>query len=493
MKKKIVIIGGGIAGLSAGIYGQKNGYDTEIIEMHSVPGGQCTAWDRQGYRFDYCLHWLVGTAYGPFHDIWKETDVITDNVRIVDHDVHTKVFAADGTDFTIYTSLDRWEKYLIEIAPEDSATIRKMCGEMRTVSILEPFTQAPELRSPLVYLRALGKLFPALFVMRKYMKMSCREYFQQLNFKNRRLAFFLDQLYARRDCSAMAFLMLLGWFNKKNAGYLIGGSLPFAQRMAAKYKATGGKLTLGRQVNRIMVENDVAIGVTLADGTKIMADHVISAADGHSTLYELLESRYLTGEIEDAYANWPLFTPQVKVSFGINREMTTEYPLQTFLDTGKMIGTTAVTSGFSIMNYFFDPTMAPAGKTVIVLRFESPWAIWEALDGEAYVAEKKRIEVDAIAILEKQLPGISAHIEVIDVATPRTAVRHTGVWQGAYEGFMPTSKNITKRLKATLPGLRNFYMCGQWLAPGGGLPPSAQSGKWAIQSICKKDKFRFLC
>ncbi len=58
MNKKITIIGGGIAGLSTGIYGQINGYHTEIIEMHtnqagSVPPGNervfvliivCTGW-----------------------------------------------------------------------------------------------------------------------------------------------------------------------------------------------------------------------------------------------------------------------------------------------------------------------------------------------------------------------------------------------------------------------------------------------------------------
>jgi len=69
MSKKVIIIGGGVAGLSAGIYGQLNGYDTEILEMHTLPGGQCTAWKRKGYTFDYCIHWLVGTSSGPFHDI----------------------------------------------------------------------------------------------------------------------------------------------------------------------------------------------------------------------------------------------------------------------------------------------------------------------------------------------------------------------------------------------------------------------------------------
>ena len=58
-KNKILIIGGGVSGLSTGIYGQLNGFKTQILEMNNAPGGQCTAWDRKGYRFDYCLHWLI--------------------------------------------------------------------------------------------------------------------------------------------------------------------------------------------------------------------------------------------------------------------------------------------------------------------------------------------------------------------------------------------------------------------------------------------------
>jgi phytoene desaturase len=42
-----------------------------------------------------------------------------------------------------------------------------------------------------------------------------------------------------------------------------------------------------------------------------------------------------------------------------------------------------------------------------------------------------------------------------------------------------------------IPGLKNFYMAGQWLSPGGGLPPAGQTGKWAIQYICKDEKMPF--
>jgi phytoene dehydrogenase-like protein len=59
-QKSIIIIGAGISGLAAGCYGQMNGYKTWIFELHSAPGGLCTAWKRKGYTFDGCIHWLVG-------------------------------------------------------------------------------------------------------------------------------------------------------------------------------------------------------------------------------------------------------------------------------------------------------------------------------------------------------------------------------------------------------------------------------------------------
>jgi phytoene dehydrogenase-like protein len=114
------------------------------------------------------------------------------------------------------------------------------------------------------------------------------------------------------------------------------------------------------------------------------------------------------------------------------------------------------------------------------------------MDGKEYKAEKLQIQKDASACLEKEYPGISEFIEVIDVATPKTDVRYTGVKDGAYEGFMPSKDNMMKSLKMQLPNLQNFYMAGQWLFPGGGLPPSAQTGKWSVQLICKKEKLEFI-
>jgi phytoene dehydrogenase-like protein len=491
MSKKIVIIGGGIAGLTAGIYGVMNGFDTEIVEMHNVAGGQCTAWERKNYRFDYCLHWLVGTSKGAFHKIWKETNVINNETEIIDHEIHSRILDKDRNEFIIYTNIDRWEKYLLEIAPEDKEPIGKMCKDMRKSALLEPFTLPPELRGLVDYIKILPKMLPVMNLVRKFGRQTCKEYFNKLNFKNERIKSVFYSMYGDRNFSALAFIFMLGWFNQKNAGYIKGGSYPLAQRMVEKFGNLGGKLSYKKKVEKIIVENNVAKGIVLTDGTKIQSDYVISAADGYSTIFKMLDGKYLSKEVEFAYKNWELFTPIVQVSFGINKVIKSDAPIIINISKGSIIGRTELEYGYSLMNYSYDNTMAPEGKTTIVLRYESPWIIWEKMGKEEYMMEKLQIQKDAITYIETEIPGISEFIEVIDVATPKTNVRYTGVKDGAYEGFMPSKDNIMKTLKMQLPKLQNFYMAGQWLFPGGGLPPSAQTGKWTIQLICKKEKQKF--
>ena len=64
------------------------------------------------------------------------------------------------------------------------------------------------------------------------------------------------------------------------------------------------------------------------------------------------------------------------------------------------------------------------------------------------------------------------------------------VWMGATTGWLLTKQTMQMRITGmskTLPGLKNFYMAGQWVEPGGILPIAAMSGCNAIQLICHAD------
>ena len=70
-------------------------------------------------------------------------------------------------------------------------------------------------------------------------------------------------------------------------------------------------------------------------------------------------------------------------------------------------------------------------------------------------------------------------------------MRYTGNWRASFEGWLPTPAYLTKGLPRRLPGLDDFYMAGQWVQPGGGLPTGVMTAREVQQLICKRDGVRF--
>ena len=99
-----------------------------------------------------------------------------------------------------------------------------------------------------------------------------------------------------------------------------------------------------------------------------------------------------------------------------------------------------------------------------------------------------------IALLEKRFPGISAQIEVLDVATPLTVERYTGNYMGYQAWGLPTA-GILESLKGlwrTLPGLDRFHIVGQWAGATIGVTTVAIAGWKLVQTLCRRDGKRFI-
>ena len=122
-KPSIIIIGAGFAGLSAGIYAQMNGYQTQILEMHDLPGGLCTSWKRRGYTIDGCIHWLVGSSpKSSFYRYWQEVGLIQGR-EIINFDEYVRFEGLDGRTFIIYSDADRLKKHMLDLSPQDAEVI----------------------------------------------------------------------------------------------------------------------------------------------------------------------------------------------------------------------------------------------------------------------------------------------------------------------------------------------------------------------------------
>jgi phytoene dehydrogenase-like protein len=119
------------------------------------------------------------------------------------------------------------------------------------------------------------------------------------------------------------------------------------------------------------------------------------------------------------------------------------------------------------------------------------WADLRKTNMQTYRKEKERIATEVIEALEERFGDIKSKVEVMDVSTPASIIRYTNNWRGSFEGWQPGPGTMMLQMKKTLPGLKKFYLIGQWVQPGGGLPPALLSGRNVAQIICKKDGKEF--
>ena len=497
MDKSIIIIGGGLTGLAAGCYGRMNGYRTSIFEMHDKAGGVCTGWKRQGYTIDGAMNWLVGTKPGTgLYKFWEELGAAQE-WQVFNHDQYSLIEDESGKVFTMYSDTDRLEREMIEFAPEDEAVIREFTKAIRDFGRFDmPIDKPQELYGLLDRIKMV-KMLPYLRFVRKWIKIRTADFVQRFKNPLLRKAVDVDPSGDFADMPAIAMPMILAQQHNKEAGYVIGGALALVSYIQRRYLDLGGELYLKARVEKILVENDKAVGIRLEDGTEHRGDIVISAADGRTTIFDMLDGKYIDERIRGYYDNPRLFTPLVYIGLGVARKFDDIPPSVSGFTFPLEKPVTIAGKEQKILNvliYNFDPTLAPEGKTVVKVQFNTNYEYWEKLykEPERYKAEKDQIADTVVALLDKRFPGLAAQVEIRDVATPMTWVRYTGNWKGAYEGWMITTETFLTEMSKTLPGLDNFYMAGQWVNPGGGMPTAAMSGRHTIQIICHKNKKKFV-
>lgn len=511
MSKRVLVIGAGIAGLSAASYLQRNGFQTEIFESHNLPGGLCTAWKRGPYTFDGCIHWLMGS--GPtsnLHEIWKELGA--GDLSYLEWDIYASVRLADGDSFKVYTDPSRLEAEMLRLGPEDGAVARAVAAQVRRASRLD--LPAALDKMPAGERLAFLARLPDLLAFMGLMKKPLAQFLSPLRSPRLKEGFAGLLGGAMDEFPAGAFFMMLGFMAKKSSGYPIGGSLAFARAIEAKYRSLGGAIRYCSNVDEILIEDGKAVGLRGAWGEQ-RGDYVICAADAEDCLHRLLGGRYPHPELEAAL-NAPLprgkpqslrrgggdgqllpFPSLIYIGLGLDRDWSSVPHMQLFTLPRPLAleGGALDVDRLSIRFFSFDPTMAPKGKTAATVMIETYndayWTELRERSRAAYEEEKQRSAAAVIAALDGFIPGLAASVETVDVATPRSFIHYTNNRHGSFEGWLPSRDSFGKKIARTLPGLEHFYMTGQWLSPGGGLPPCGMDGRRLAKRICAEEHRRF--
>lgn len=474
---RLVIIGGGLAGLSAGCYARANGFETTIVEHHDELGGVCGVHRRDAYLVDGCLPWVTT---GPFLRIYEELGILPRVVlRGLEH-LATYRHAGDAWEVPIVRDFSIVRDALRAVAPEDAAEVARLLEDASELAEAGHRLETTHEATAGLRLRRLWSLRHELPTLIRYRgpvgEWSAR------HLRSPRVRRLIGRLVPDEAPTVM-LLMTLGYLSRGWLARPEGGPAVFRDSLAARVAALGGTVHLRATVDEVLVRDGRAAGVRLEDGTILDADVVISTSSAPETVFRLLASRFGAPDWRRRLARWPLAPPMVLASFGVARQ----YPL--LPDTLIVDGIRPVSVGGVENEHLVlrvsrdDPAAAPPGHTLVQARLGSDYDWWATrydryADFTASAAARIAGRIDGL------LPGFAKAIRMTDIATPLTYWRTARSWRGACDGWLPTPATLFARVPKVLPGLDRFYMAGRWVEPGGGGPMVLLSGRQAIAAAC---------
>lgn len=492
-KKKIIIIGAGISGMSAGIYALENGYDVTIYEKHNIIGGQCTGWYRKNVFIDGCAHWIVGTnPTSSLYPLWRHVGAFNETSNIYETEYFCK-YDIDGTIFTFYADLEKLENEFLRVAPEDKKQIRRFINGIKVYKHVTIPTKKPLDHMNIFELCGYGlAMLPMAFHFFKYKHTSVKQYSKKFKSK------IIQEVFKRiisEDYNIHSLVYIMKSLSCKDAGVVEGGSLKLAYNIKDNFIKLGGKIVTNAEVDKVLIKDNTAYGIKFKNGNEVYANFIISSCDAYHTMYHLLENKYedkyFKSRFNDRKTN-PLST-SVLISYKVNKILN-NYPKMTNFKIKPYHLSNQTIEDISIRNHSFDKTLNKQNSTITVLinTIDEVYDYLKSLSKQDYIKEKNNLGMHVRNEILNYLNLDSKDIVLIDVATPLTYNRYTNAYRGSYMSFITTNKTKGLMRKGLVKGLNNFVMAGQWMMSPGGLPIALFTGKHAAMRIAKMDKKKFV-
>jgi prolycopene isomerase len=278
--------------------------------------------------------------------------------------------------------------------------------------------------------------------------------------------------------------------------YPKGRSQKISNALVKFIEDRGGQVLLNARVEKILVKDHSAVGVTIADGREFRGKVVVSNVSAHSTFLRMVgEGDYLK-EYLAGMDRYSVSLSSFQVFLGLKQDLVRKTGIpdsEIFVEAGydaesaykAAMSADVENGGFAVTLYDnVYKGYSPEGKNtlnVMVLQGYEHWQKYEAdyFKGNkaAYRKEKERMADILIGKAEQRLlPGLSKVVEVKEIGTPLTNVRYTGNYRGAVYGWDQTLDNSgIRRLPHKTP-INNLYLSGAWTRPGHGYGAVLYSG-----------------
>jgi phytoene desaturase len=476
----VIVIGGGLGGLSAAAALAKLGRKVIVLERQDAMGGCAHAFRRGDYVFDPAIH-ITGQAHpGQFLDFTLAALGVRERVDFVEVE-HMFGIDMPGVRQTMPVSREGFIEAHVRHFPAEADGIR------RFIELADRFTQESQAQTTRLSLRDLGeaeKMYPTLF---RYRMATVGEVLDEC----------LSDPGAKALCGAMwpyvglppstvsfAIFTAIMMMMDGCPFYVRGSFESLVGALAHGVVENGGELVTGTRVTKITVEDKRVTGVVTEDGRQLRADVVVANSDATETLVNMLGVEHLKPGYArrlrrmvpslSAIALFSATTLDVS-QFDLAHEVFIHRSwdhdeIWSDITAGRLGG------AWLSLPTLVDPSLAPAGEHLVIYTSMMPYDI-----GEPWDEAKGRYQELIMDEIERMLPGYRDAVTFAELATPETFERWTGAHRGAIYGWENSPAQCTPKRLPRMTSVAGLLLSGHWTEPGSGALRAIASGMQAAQ------------
>ncbi len=493
---RVIVIGAGLGGLSAGIRLAHQGHDVTVLEKNERVGGKLNIWETGGYTFDTgpSLLTMPFVVRELFSSVGCEMD---DYLKLEPVDPICRYVFSDGSMLEARSDREKMVAAIERFSPGSGQGFDSFMEHGKKIyeASAEPFLFSS------FGSMGIGDVFRNL----KYLPAISRiDAFRSLHdcvlkyFSDHRLQQLFDRFATYNGSSpylAPATLAIIPYIEFAMGGwYVKGGMYRLAEALNGLAVELGVEIRTHATVERIMINQSVAEGVVLSGGEEIAADVVVCNADAlyaHEQLLpgELLQARRRYKGVEPSLAGFVMLLgvrrlyPELQhhnifFSEDYRHEFNTLFGEQLpYHDPTVYVGVSSKA----------DSSHAPEGGSNLFVLVNAP-----AL-GANYDWDMNRLKYRDV-VLEKLrrsgLDNIESHIDVERIITPVDFAREYNAHRGSIYGTSSNSRMAAFMRPANKSkDVDNLYFVGGSSHPGGGIPLVLLSGKIVSELVAEEHAF----
>lgn len=531
-KYDAIVVGGGIAGLTAAAYVARSGQKTLLIEKNREFGGLVNTFSRNGFKFEAGVRALedAGIILPMLTDLGIKIETVKSPVSVgIENEI---------LNITDISSLAEYKNMLKRFYPESSSeidevikTIRKVMKHMEILYGLEnPIFMDLKNDYPYIFKKLLPWLPRFLFTVGKINKMQypVEEYLAK-TIKDQALNDIISQHFFKNTPTFFAlsyFTLYLDYFYPK------GGVGKLADAVHKKYMEFDGEVK-----NRTIITSVNPTSKTITDdkGEVYSYNNLIWAAD-LKALYRMVDASQFESKIANNFnetksimlknkgtetvfslylqldepletfgniANGHFFYTPSRKGLGQVHRQELDHLLKNFETLSKQ-DIYAWLDKFIALNTFEisvpglkDSSLVPEGKTGMIISFLSEYALFHKIEEAGWLPEfVEEIETRVIEVISSSVfPMLKAKIMAKFSFSPISFRNRIASSEGSIVGWeftkkLPVIHKIQQVAKSVITPIPNVYQAGQWAYSPSGVPMSILTGKLAADGVLKNSPKR---